>query len=65
MGGAQCQGYGNDVCHGDDQYILSSCKYNQPLNNWNETNVTGMNYMFEWAARFNQPLNNWNVGKVK
>ena len=38
--------------------------FNQPLNNWNVSNVTNMNYMFENATSFNQPLNKWNVSNV-
>ena len=38
--------------------------FNQPLNNWNVSNVTNMNYMFEDATSFNQPLNKWNVSNV-
>ena len=30
--------------------------FNQPLNKWNVSNVTNMNYMFEDATSFNQPL---------
>ena len=42
--------------------------FNQPLNNWNVSNVTTMRWMF-WSARgknsvFNQPLNKWNVSNV-
>ena len=38
--------------------------FNQPLNNWNVSNVMDMRWMFEVARSFNQPLNNWNVSKV-
>ena len=38
--------------------------FNQPLNNWNVSNVKTMNRMFGKSS-FNQPLNNWNVSKVK
>ena len=38
---------------------------NQPLNNWNVSNVTMMPEMFWDAHSFNQPLNNWNVSNVK
>ena len=38
--------------------------FNQPLNNWNVSNVTNMNWMFHTAESFNQPLNNWNVSNV-
>ena len=39
--------------------------FNQPLNNWNVSNVRYMNRMFWDAKSFNQPLNNWNVSNVK
>ena len=35
--------------------------FNQPLNNWNVSNVTDMMLMFTRARSFNRPLNNWNV----
>ena len=38
--------------------------FNQPLNNWNVSNVTDMSRMFEEASSFNQPLNNWDVSNV-
>ena len=38
--------------------------FNQPLNNWNVSNVTNMRWMFADAHSFNQPLNKWNVSKV-
>ena len=38
--------------------------FNQPLNNWNVSNVTDMSSMFRNASSFNQPLNNWNVLNV-
>ena len=38
--------------------------FNQPLNDWNVSNVTSMFYMFFKASSFNQPLNNWNVSNV-
>ena len=34
--------------------------FNQPLNNWDVSNVTDMYAMFADAYSFNQPLNNWN-----
>ena len=39
--------------------------FNQPLNNWNVSNVMYMGSMFDGAISFNQPLNNWNVSNVK
>ena len=38
--------------------------FNQPLDNWNVSNVTNMQAMFGYVTLFNQPLNNWNVSKV-
>ena len=38
--------------------------FNQPLDNWNVSNVINMSGMFEGAESFNQPLNNWNVSNV-
>ena len=37
--------------------------FNQPLNNWNVSNVTDMRSMFREATNFNQPLNVWNVSE--
>ena len=37
---------------------------NQPLNNWNVSNVAKMSMTFMNATSFNQPLNNWNVSNV-
>ena len=38
--------------------------FNQPLNNWNVSNVRVMCGMFWNARSFNQSLNNWNVSNV-
>ena len=38
--------------------------FNQPLNNWNVSNVTDVERMFWGARSFNQPLNKWNVSNV-
>jgi surface protein len=38
--------------------------FNQPLNNWDVSNVTNMEAMFENATSFNQPLNKWDVSSV-
>ena len=37
--------------------------FNQPLNNWNTSNVTNMSSMFV-GTPFNQDISNWNVSKV-
>ena len=38
--------------------------FNQPLEQWNVSNVTNMEKMFYKASAFNQPLEQWNVGNV-
>ena len=47
-----------------DRTLENFRSFNQPLNNWNVSNVTNMSGMFRHATSFNQPLNNWNVSKV-
>ena len=39
-------------------------KFNQPIGNWNTSNVTTMQSMFHWAPKFDQPIGNWNTSKV-
>jgi surface protein len=47
------------------EYMFKDARsFNQPLNNWNVSNVTNMAGMFFNARSFNQPLNNWNVTNV-
>merc|ERR1711988_1351138 len=38
--------------------------FNQPINNWDVSNVTNMSAMFSEANSFNQPINNWDVSNV-
>jgi surface protein len=37
--------------------------FNQPIGNWDVSNVTDMSHMFG-NARFNQPIENWDVSNV-
>jgi surface protein len=48
------------------KWMFSGAKaFNQPLNNWNVSNVTSMNDMFNGASAFkNHDLSNWKVSKV-
>ena len=39
-------------------------KFNQPLNNWNVSNVTGMGNMFYDAKVFYQDISSWCVTKI-
>ena len=36
-------------------------KFNQPIGDWDVSNVTNMERMFQRAYKFNQPLNNWHI----
>jgi surface protein len=38
--------------------------FNQPIGEWNVSNVTTMDRMFLGASKFNQPIGEWNVSKV-
>ena len=49
----------------DMSFIFSSAtSFNQPINNWDVSNVNNMIYMFSSATSFDQPLDNWNVSNV-
>ena len=39
-------------------------KFNQPIGNWDVSNVVDMSHMFDECIDFNQPLNDWNVSNV-
>jgi surface protein len=38
--------------------------FNQPLNDWDVSNVTNMSRMFEGATKFNGAISRWNVSSV-
>jgi surface protein len=38
--------------------------FNQPINSWDVSSVTKMDYMFYQSTSFNQPLSGWNVSNV-
>jgi len=45
--------------------LFSGCEtFNEPLNNWNVTNVKNMEGMFYNCKNFNQDLGYWNVSGV-
>jgi surface protein len=43
--------------------FFNTC-FNQPIGNWDVSNVTLMNNMFQYNRCFNQPISNWDVSKV-
>ena len=45
--------------------FFNASSFNQPLNNWDVSNVKNMWRMFSGARSFNQPLNKWNVSIPK
>ncbi|AJK51390.1 hypothetical protein MCCG_0421 [Mycoplasma capricolum subsp. capripneumoniae 87001] len=38
--------------------------FNQPLNNWDVSNIKNMRYMFKGATSFDQPIGSWNASNV-
>ena len=46
------------------QCLLENTSFNQPIGNWDVSNVTWMESMFYSATSFDQPLANWNVGNA-
>jgi hypothetical protein len=47
-----------------DNMFRDTGMFDQPLNNWNVSNVRSMDNMFRDTGFFNRPLNNWNVSNV-
>jgi hypothetical protein len=44
--------------------FMEAVKFDQPLNDWDVSNVNNMNAMFMEAITFDQPLNQWDVSNV-
>ena len=44
--------------------MFSTTTFNQPLSNWDVSNVTNMHDMFNRNFRFNSNISNWNISNV-
>ena len=47
-----------------DAMFQEVVSFNQPISNWNTSNVKYMRAMFYLAENFNQPIGNWDTSKV-
>jgi hypothetical protein len=39
--------------------------FNQPIGDWNISNVKSMSEMFCYAKSFNQPIGTWDISKLE
>ena len=46
------------------EYLGSIYNFNEPIGNWDTSNVTSMVQMFWRCREFNQDISGWNVSKV-
>ncbi len=42
------------------EMFKGAISFNQPLNNWNTSNLDNTSEMFKGAISFNQDISNWN-----
>ena len=45
-------------------FSYDTTSFNQPIGNWDVSNVTDMQSMFNGATSFNQPIGDWDVSNV-
>ena len=48
-----------------DDIFKSKRNFNQPIGNWDVSNVRSMRSMFDGASDFDQPIGDWNVSNVE
>ncbi|MGV8086373.1 MAG: BspA family leucine-rich repeat surface protein [Candidatus Woesearchaeota archaeon] len=54
----------NTTCITDMNSMFENSNFNQPIGNWDTSNVISMRKMFSEATEFNQPIGNWNTSNV-
>jgi surface protein len=45
--------------------MFTRSSFNQPIGNWNTSNVQNMQYMFSGALSFNQTIGLWDTSEVE
>ena len=48
----------------DMSTYLNGISFNDSISDWDVSNVTSIDAMFNYTSSFNQPLNNWNTSNV-
>ena len=52
------------IANGSFANMFSKTAFNQPIGNWNVSEITNMSGVFQDCSEFNQDLSNWNTAKV-
>jgi MoxR-like ATPase len=52
-------------CYEHARYVLpNALSFNQPIGEWDVSNVTDMRFLFQNAKSFHQPIESWDVKNV-